>query len=45
VNNNPTEDVAVRILRNDYAKENVEKIRLIMLKARPEAEPESGENG
>jgi hypothetical protein len=27
VNNNPTEDVTVKILRNDYAKGNEEKIQ------------------
>jgi hypothetical protein len=43
VNNNPTEDVTVRILRNDYTKGNGEKIQgFIMWDARHETEPESG---
>jgi hypothetical protein len=39
VNNNPTEDVTVRILRNDLQKETEKKYRVILLDARHEAEP------
>jgi hypothetical protein len=39
VNNNPTEDIAVRILRNDLQKETEKKYRVILLDARHEAEP------
>jgi hypothetical protein len=45
VNNNPTEDVTVRILWNDLQKETEKKYRVILLDARHETEPESGENG
>jgi hypothetical protein len=39
VNNNPTEDVTVRILRNDLQKETEKKYRVILLDARHKAEP------